>query len=366
MSGAEIRDRLIAFGITPVTTRHRDEEVVFVGCPDLPAVAIVKQHGGRWSRTLGGWYLSRSKLLLEKLVRSIASANSVNIDPPELADMQRMLELKGYSPNTIRNYLSAFSLFLDHHYGKDIPQLSKQDIEEYLLFLTRERKYSEAAIHSMVNSVKFYYERVLRKPKEYYSIERPKKPLQLPKVLGERELTALFNALTNKKHKAILFTAYSAGLRVSEVVRLQLKHIDSSRMQIFVERSKGKKDRYVMLSPVLLDLLREYIKSCKVRPLKYLFESEQPGVPYAARTAQKVFQRARERAGIQKTVSFHSLRHSFATHLLESGVDIRFIKELLGHFDIKTTERYLHVRKEQLVQISSPIDALWKKGDIKG
>ena len=315
---------------------------------------------------MNAWYLPRSKTLLEKLVRMIAASLSVNIDPPELIMMRRTLELKGYSTNTIRSYTGCFSLFLDFFYGgKDVAVLSKQDIEDYLLYLAKERKYSEGAIHSMVNSVKFYYEQVLGKQRELYQVERPRKPLQLPKVLGETELSRLFNALANKKHKAILFTAYSAGLRVSEVVALQLKHIDSSRMQLFVERSKGKKDRYVMLSPVLLDVLRAYIKGCKVRPVKYLFESDKPGEAYSARTTQKIFQRAKERAGISKDVSFHSLRHSFATHLLESGVDIRYIKELLGHFDIKTTERYLHVRKEQLVQIASPIDALWKKGDIR-
>ncbi len=257
-------------------------------------------------------------------------------------------------------------MFRDYWYGREaLDKLSKQDIENYLLLLSKEKAYSETAVHTMVNAIKFYYEQALQKPREFYQLERPRKPVQLPKVLGERNLAAMFNALPNKKHKAILFTAYSAGLRVSEVVNLQLKHIDSDRMQIFIERAKGKKDRYVMLSPILLDVLRAYIKDSKPRPKQYLFEGDTPGEPYAARTAQKLFQRAKDAAGILKDVSFHSLRHSFATHLLESGVDIRYIKDLLGHFDIKTTERYLHVRKEQLIQINSPLDALFRKGDIK-
>ena len=200
--------------------------------------------------------------------------------------------------------------------------------------------------------------------KFFWEIPRPKKPLQLPNVLGEKELTRLFNAITNIKHKAILFTAYSAGLRVSEAVALQLKHIDSDRMQLKIEAAKGKKDRVVGLSPVLLDILRAYIKKENPRPKVFLFEGERAGEAYSSRSAQKVFQRAKKNAGIRKEVSFHSLRHSFATHLLEKGIDIRFIKDILGHFDIRTTERYVHVRKDKLVNIVSPLDDLWLKGDI--
>ena len=190
--------------------------------------------------------------------------------------------------------------------------------------------------------------------------------MQLPKILSEQELTRLFNAITNKKHKAILFMAYSAGLRVSEVLSMKLQDIDSNRMQLFVEKSKGKKDRYVPLSPILLDVLRNYIKLCKPRPQVYLFEGQGvPGTQYSARSAQKIFQLARLKAGIKKEVSFHSMRHSFATHILEKGVDIRYIKDILGHFSIKTTERYLHVKKEQLINIPSPLDDIWKTGAIE-
>ena len=189
--------------------------------------------------------------------------------------------------------------------------------------------------------------------------------MQLPKLLNENELARLFNAVCNKKHKAILFTAYSAGLRVSEVVSIKLKDIDSRRMQIFIERSKGKKDRYVNLSPLLLDILRQYIKLYKPAPKQYLFESGLTGTCYPARTVQQIFYNAKEKAGIKKDVGVHSLRHSFATHLLDKGTDIKYIKELLGHFNIKTTERYLHVSKKQLVNIVSPLDDLWKKESIE-
>jgi len=162
----------------------------------------------------------------------------------------------------------------------------------------------------------------------------------------------------------MLFSAYSAGLRVSEIAALEIKHIDSERMQIFISQAKGKKDRYVTLSPVLLDILRAYIKIYKPKPITYLFESERTGTAYPTRTIQRIFQLAKEKAGIKKEVGIHSLRHSFATHLLEKGTDIKYIKEILGHFDIRTTERYLHVSKKELVNIISPLEDLWRKGKI--
>jgi integrase/recombinase XerD len=191
-----------------------------------------------------------------------------------------------------------------------------------------------------------------------------KKPQQLPKLLNENEIRRLFNALTNKKHKAMLFTAYSAGLRVSEIVNLKIADIDSRRMQIFIARAKGKKDRYVNLSPLLLDILRNYVKEYKPKPLVYLFESGLTKQAYPIRTIQQVFANAKNKAGIKKEVGVHSLRHSFATHLLDKGTDIKYIKELLGHFSIKTTERYLHVSKQQLINIVSPFDDLWNKEQI--
>jgi site-specific recombinase XerD len=198
----------------------------------------------------------------------------------------------------------------------------------------------------------------------FFEIPRPKKPLILPKLLNEEEIRRLFNALTNKKHKAMLFTTYSAGLRVSELASLKIADIDSKRMQILIERAKGKKDRYVNLSPVLLDILRNYHQEYLPKPKEYLFESEQTHTAYPTRTIQQIFANAKRKAGIKKDVGIHSLRHSFATHLLDKGTDIRYIKDLLGHFNIKTTERYLHVSKQQLVNIVSPFDDLWKKESI--
>ena len=361
----------------------------------------------RWSRTHRTWYVPLSKLhyrcLIEKLKEAGAEIDSAllrryleqrktllpsasggtstvlnqaqaslllnrQLCPENLTAYRLFVErltLKGYSPSTIRTYRTEFLCLLRMLGKQPVAELTVERLRQYLVYLLEREKLSEATIHSRINALKFYYEKVLGWEPLFFELPRPKKPLKLPKVLGEEELRRLFNALSNRKHKAILFTAYSAGLRVSEVVRLKLSHVDPHRLQLFVERAKGKKDRVVNLSPVLLDVLREYIRGCKPRPQVYVFEGLLPGQPYSDTSAQRVFQMAREQAGIKKEMSFHALRHSFATHMLEKGVDIRYIKDILGHFSIKTTERYLHVRKEQLVTLPSPLDDLWKKGDIE-
>ncbi len=276
-----------------------------------------------------------------------------------------MLVLKGYSSNTIQTYLNEMSQFLK--IIKEVPasSFSAERIKDYLQFCLEKQGVSENTLHSRINALKFYYEQVLGRERLFWQIPRPKKPLLLPKLLNEKELARLFNALTNRKHKAMLFTVYSAGLRVSELAELKISDIDSQRMQILIRKAKGKKDRYVNLSPVLLDILRSYISVYKPRPRLYLFESDQTNTAYPTRTVQQIFSNARQRAGIMKDVGIHSLRHSFATHLLDKGTDIRYIKDLLGHFDIKTTERYLHVSKRQLVNITSPLDDLMNKENLK-
>jgi integrase/recombinase XerD len=278
--------------------------------------------------------------------------------------MKQKLTLKAYSPSTIKTYLNEMAqlLHMIHHISAD--ELNPELLRRYLVYCHEKLKLSENTLHSRINAMKFYYEQVLLREKFFFEIPRPKKPLLLPKLLNEKELSALFNTLENKKHKAMLFTAYSAGLRVSEIVNLKISNIDSGRMQILVARAKGKKDRYVNPSPILLDILRQYIVTYKPRPRLYLFESEQTFGAYPTRTVQQIFSNAKHKAGIRKEVGVHSLRHSFATHLLDKGTDIKYIKDLPGHFNIKTTERYLHVSKKQLVNITSPFDDLWKKEHI--
>lgn len=276
--------------------------------------------------------------------------------------MRERLRLKAYSESTIRTYVNEMAQLLQALGNIPADELEPVHLKRYLIYCFEKLHLKENTLHSRINALKFYYEQVLGREKFFWEIPRPKKHLILPKLLNESELGKLFNSLGNKKHKAMLFTAYSAGLRVSEIVNLKIKDIDSKRMQLFIERAKGKKDRYVNLSPVLLDILRSYFIGYK--PRLYLFESEYSGNAYPVRTVQQIFANAKRKAGIRKDIGIHSLRHSFATHLLEKGVDIRYIKELLGHFNIRTTERYLHVTRQNLVNIISPLDDLFEKEKI--
>ena len=300
------------------------------------------------------------------LQKPAATQNKLSKENGEaMQQFKRHLVLKGYSQSTLRTYENEFRQFLQTIKDKPASDLNVSRLKDYFQYCFTTLHLSENTLHSRINAMKFYYEQVLGREKFFWEIPRPKKPLLLPKLLNEDELRKLFNALTNKKHKAMLFTAYSAGLRVSEVVNLKIADIDSQRMQIFIARAKGKKDRYVNLSPILLDILRKYLLDYKPRPKIYLFESEQTLGGYPTRTAQQIFANAKKKAGIKKEVGIHSLRHSFATHLLDKGTDIKYIKDLLGHFNIKTTERYLHVSKQQLINIVSPLDDLWKKEGIE-
>jgi integrase/recombinase XerD len=392
--------------VTLRALQHRSMECIaiyFLNKAPLNTI-IRKIPGIKWSQTNKCWYLPLSKASHTQLTAAIATTAMVDssqlknyllkrkqvvatkavIRPPAaqlpntlshahnlsaenltaLEKFIQKLQLKAYSPSTIKTYRNEFMQLLQLLKNKPVNALTAEDLKRYMVHILQKEKLTENTAHSRLNALKFYFEQVLGREKFFWEIPRPKKHLILPKILGEAELTKLFKSLDNKKHKAILFTAYSAGLRVSEVIRLQIKHIDSDRMQLFIEKSKGKKDRFVMLSPVLLDILRNYVKTQVPRPSKYLFEGQEPGQPYTSRSAQRVFQMAKDKAGIKKELGFHSLRHSFATHLLEKGTDVKYIKELLGHFDIKTTERYLHVKKDALVNIVSPLDDLWKKEDI--
>jgi len=368
-------------------------------------IRIRKEANGTWSQTKKCWYVPLNRNAFEKLRialkehailqttelkkyleqkkkntiapdQMLVKTNAVKIRSSQvgpaislvnkhvLPAMNQMLKLKAFSVSTIRTYLNEMAQLLQAI--KDIPadELKPEHLRRYLVYCYEKLGLKENTLHSRINAMKFYYEQVLKREKFFWEIPRPKKQLILPKVLSEDELARLFNSLDNLKHKAMLFSAYSAGLRVSEIAALKIKHIDSGRMQIFIENAKGKKDRYVNLSPILLDVLRAYIKTYKPKPKEYLFESEQTNSFYPTRTIQRIFQIAKEKARIPKTVGIHSLRHSFATHLLEKGTDIKYIKELLGHFSIKTTERYLHVSKKQLVNIISPLDDLWRTGKI--
>jgi integrase/recombinase XerD len=278
-----------------------------------------------------------------------------NIDALEL--IQKTLVLKGYSKSTIRNYTSEFHILLRVLSIRPINSLNEDQLKSYLLWLITVKKYSEARVHTAINAIKFYFEQVLKRPSIVFQLPRPKKPTVLPKVLAESEVEQIINSIANIKHKTMVMLGYGCGLRVSEIVNLKIADIDSNRMMITIERAKGKKDRLVPLPQKLLAALRGYYK--EHRPKYYLFEGQEGGM-YSIRSVQTVFNEAKIRGKVSKKGGIHSLRHSYATHLLEAGTDIRIIQELLGHNQLKTTMKYTHVSKKELGKVISPLDRLFE------
>ncbi|MEO7048236.1 MAG: tyrosine-type recombinase/integrase [Ferruginibacter sp.] len=276
----------------------------------------------------------------------------------EIQRFSRQLVLKSYSKSTIRTYTNELSQFLAILKNTPATSLDSNRMKDYLQYCHKTLHLSEATLHSRMNALKFYYEQVLNKEKFFWEIPRPKKPLLLPRIFNQDEVADIINSMDNKKHKVMLMMAYSAGLRVSEVVAIKTYNIDSKRMCILIEQAKGKKDRVVSLSPVLLVMLREYAKLYKPSGKGFLFEGSIKTAPYSTRSLQEVIHKAKKKAGIMKPGSIHSLRHSFATHLLDKGTDISMIQKLLGHNDIKTTLRYLHTTNKDLLKIISPLDNL--------
>ena len=275
-----------------------------------------------------------------------------------LQQFSRHLHLKAYSGSTIRTYINEFTQFLQTIKDKPASGFTVSRLKDYFEYCYTKLHLSENTLHSRINAMKFYYEQVLGREKFFWEIPRPKKHSILPKVISKERMATLINSIENLKHKTIIMLTYACGLRVSEVVSLKIKHIDGQRKMLFIERGKGKKDRVISLSPHMLIMLREYYKQYK--PTDYLFEGQSKNEHLTARSIQNVLQKAKQKAGITQDGSMHMLRHSFATHLLDKGIDVVFIQKLLGHNNIKTTLGYLHVTNKDLVHILSPLE------DIEG
>jgi site-specific recombinase XerD len=237
--------------------------------------------------------------------------------------------------------------------GYNLKQISSEQINSYLVELINHNDISPSQQNQRINAIKFYYEKVLGTSKVYHKLERPKKERKLPTVLSKQEVSLLLNVTGNMKHKCILTTIYSAGLRRSELLNLKIEDIDSNRKLIRIRGAKGKKDRYTLLSDKLLLILRKYYKA--YRPIEWLFEGQHGG-KYSPTSIAKICKTAARKAGINKNVTPHSLRHSFATHLLEQGTNLRYIQEILGHEDPKTTQIYTRVATNKLSNIRSPLD----------
>ncbi|MDN3203229.1 tyrosine-type recombinase/integrase [Algoriphagus sp. C2-7] len=273
--------------------------------------------------------------------------------------VNKLTELR-YSANTAKSYIPLFEEFINHFPTEDLDTLNDKHVMEFSRFLVTERKVSTSYQNQAINAIKFYFEKVLGGKRKLYFVERPRKEQVLPTVCSVEEIQKILSSVKNIKHKAILSVIYSAGLRISEVINLPIKAIDSGRMQIHIKNAKGNKDRYTILSKKVLELLRVYFK--KEQPHYWLFEgmgsTKENPVQYSTRSIQSILKAALKKAGIKKHVTVHTLRHSFATHLLENGTDLRYIQSLLGHSNPKTTEIYTHITTKGFNQIISPLDKL--------
>ncbi len=271
---------------------------------------------------------------------------------------QRMIEdmrVRNLAQNTQLSYLQQVSSFAKH-FGRSPEQLGTEDIRAYLVHLTTQRKLAPASLSIVAGALRFLYHVTLKREWSDKEIPLPKRPLKLPVILSREEIVRFLECITSLKHRTLLMTAYAAGLRVSEAARLKVTDIDSQRMMLRVEQGKGQKDRYVMLSPRLLELLRAYWKATCWLPV-YLI-GELPGQPITRFAVGLACRKAHARCGIKKPITPHSLRHAFATHLLEGGTDVRTIQLLMGHRSLATTARYLKLATSTVCATASPFDLL--------
>lgn len=325
---------------------------------------IRKIPGARWSTTLRAWHIrdcsAHRKLLGLKPKDKMADIN-LKIEPSDplleqsFSNLVRWMRSKRYSEQTISSYLGMLSVFFTHYRDKEISQIANEDVlkfnQEYILA----KKLSASYQSQFINALKLFYSLEIEKKLVLDKLVRPQKPSTLPKVLDVSEVAAIINATENLKHRCMLSLIYSAGLRRSELLNLAIKDIDSKRMMITIRAAKGMKDRMAPLSVNILDMLRKYY--VEYRPKEYIFEGQYGG-RYSERSLDLVLKKAVKVAGIRKNVNLHMLRHSYATHLLETGTDLRYIQELLGHKSPKTTQIYTHVSREALGRIASPFDKL--------
>ena len=274
----------------------------------------------------------------------------------KLLKFKYRMRQRRYSDNTIKTYIDALSLFFRFYNDKPVHKIKNDDLvrfnNEYILA----NKFSASYQGQIINAIKLFYSTMQEKELNTDKIERPRKERKLPNVLSKEEVKAILTSPLNIKHKAMLGLIYACGLRSGELLMLKPEHIDSKRKVLIIKQGKGKKDRIVPLSLKIIELLREYYKTCK--PKEWLFEGQRPGENYSAKSLQMVLKKAVKDAKIRKPVSLHWLRHSYATHLLENGTDLRFIQEMLGHNSSRTTEIYTHVSTRHIQQIVSPFDYL--------
>ncbi len=274
----------------------------------------------------------------------------------EIARFKNYLQSKRYSGNTLKVYADTLSIFMRYFSTKAMEAITNEDLITFNNDYILKNKFSASYQNQIVNAVKLYFSAIQHKRLDVELIHRPRREKVLPNVLSKEEVKAILNVHVNIKHKMMLSLMYSCGLRSGELLALKPMHIDSKRNIVLLKHAKGKKDRIVPLSPQILKMLREYYQIYK--PKIYLFEGQTVGIPYDQRSLQLILKQALKKTEISKPVTLHWLRHSYATHLLENGTDLRYIQELLGHSSSKTTEIYTHVSTKSIQQIKSPFDDL--------
>lgn len=344
---------------TAKAIKHRQEARIAVYFEkNTELIVHIKQlAGSRWSQTLGAWHLpdtdqNRIKFKLPLAATFVPNAEGI----AALAQFKNYLRSKRYADRTIATYNEALKSFFVFYNNKSIATITNEDVIVYNNDYILKKKLSASYQNQIVNAIKLYFKTIRETKIDIDKIHRPKRAKVLPNVLSKEEVKAILEAHSNLKHKTMLSLIYSCGLRCGELLALKPVNIDSKRNIILLKNSKGKKDRIAPLSPKILEMLREYYKLFK--PTNYLFEGQKPGTSYDARSLQSVLKQALQKATITKPVTLHWLRHSYATHLLESGTDLRYIQELLGHNSSKTTEIYTHVSTKSIQQIKSPFDDL--------
>ncbi len=340
--------------------------------------AVKKISGIRWDRKMKCWYLDvvdfKLPVVFDHLkdyayvdysalrgYKNKKPQGQIPVKPKKIPanfpqSYLNTLEQRRYSENTKAIYINYFKDFVKHFEDKNLAEITPDEINDYILRLIRSKNISTSQQNQRINAIKFYYEKVLGREKIYVDIKRPIQKKRMPNVLSGQEIKRMIEATSNLKHKCIIGLLYSAGLRRSELINLKLTDILSDQMLIKIEQSKGNKDRYVGLSHYMLMLLREYYK--KYLPKHYVFEGKN-GAKYSAESVLRVVKTAAKKAGIKRNVTPHMLRHSFATHHLENGTDLRYIQTFLGHNSSRTTEIYTHVAKTDFSKFANPLDIIY-------
>ena len=339
--------------------KHRGESRISVTFEkNVALIARIKKiEGSRWSQSLKVWHLpdtaeNRIRFNLNLQVGKQPSAEGMQ----QITKFKQWLFSKRYSENTIKTYSEALKSFLVFYKNKELQNITNDDVIIYNNDFIIKNKLSASYQNQIVNAIKLFFKTIQNKKMEIEKIHRPKREKLLPNVLSKEEVKLILNAHSNIKHKTMLSLIYSCGLRRSELLNLKPADIDSKRGIVIIRQSKGKKDRIAPLSPKILEMLRAYYRDFK--PKVWLFEGQVENTKYDERSLSNVLKQALTKSRITKPVSLHWLRHSYATHLLESGTDLRYIQELLGHSSSKTTEIYTHVSTKNIQQIKSPFDDL--------